>query len=226
MTDTPQEVDPWASKSEPWVILASGTQGYPFRPDPNEIHIEDIAQSLSKQCRYNGHIHPRYKNDIYSVAQHCVLAVDLFQTQPCAVNLFESAAPTISVTRLRLISLGILLHDAGEHVFGDMLSPVKSRYPQFKQDEKAYSAVVFEKYGVPSIDADPALYKVIHWADWQMVLMEMRELTAITPELWKQWVGDERPTQSLCDVDPFFRLWGPAESYDRFMATFEELREI
>jgi len=207
MTDEVEEVDPWASKPEPWIILASGTQGHPFRPDPDEIHIEDIAQALSKQCRYNGHIHSRYKNEIYSVGQHSVLAEMLVAQHNSS----------------RKARLGTLLHDSGEQVFGDMLSPVKSRYPQFKADEKAYCNVVFEKYGVPPVVIAPMLHKIIHWADWQMVLMEIKELTAITPELWKAWVGDEQPTQKLRDIDPDFRLWGPAETYDRFMDIFFDL---
>lgn len=212
MTDDVKEVDPWAGKPEPWMILASGTQGHPFRPDPDEIHIEDIAQALSKQCRFNGHIHPRYKNDIYSVAQHCVLAEMLVEQQ---------ASPMHVITKEH--RLGVLLHDAGEQVFGDMTSPVKSRYPQFKLDEKAYTSVVFTKYGVPSILENSALYNIIYWADWQMCLMEMSELTAITDELWFEWVGVEQPMCKLKDIDTDFRLWGPAESYDRFMDAFNYL---
>ncbi len=214
MTDDVKEVDPWASKPEPWMILASGTQAHPFDPTMDEINIEDIAQSLSKQCRFNGHIKPIFVDDIYSVAQHCVLAEML---------VVQQGSPEIVITPQ--MCLGILLHDSGEQLFGDLVSPVKSRYPEFKKDEVSYTTLVYEKFGVPSVLDNPALHKIIHWADWQMVLMEVAELTSITDKLWHEWVGFEQPMGLLMDIDPDFRLWGPRESQDRFLTRFHELQE-
>ena len=194
--------------------MASGIQGHPFHPDPDEITIVDIAQALSKQCRFNGNIHYKFVDDIYSVAQHSVLAEMLVAMQ---------GSPAQVITPRH--RLGTLLHDGGEHIFGDMVAPVKTRYPQFKKDESAYTAVMFEKFGLPTKAEDPELFKIIHWADWQIVLMEVSELTAINDKMWYEWVGLEQPMCKLHDIDPDFHLWGPREGRDRFLERFYDLQE-
>jgi len=69
-------------------------------PRPQDIHIADIAHSLSHLCRFNGHC-ARY----YSVAEHCV-----------------------HVSRLteRGNALWGLLHDAAEAYVGDLVRPVRA----------------------------------------------------------------------------------------------------
>lgn len=69
-------------------------------PTPKDIRIEDIADALSKICRFAGNsLH------FYSVAQHCCLVHDLcdLEHRPWA-----------------------LLHDAHEAYMGDIPQPVKS----------------------------------------------------------------------------------------------------
>jgi len=70
-----------------------------MNPDPNDICLEDIANGLAFQCRYNG----QTKFHL-SVAQHSVM-----------VSLWCNAAD----------ALWGLFHDAGEAYLGDMVSPVK-----------------------------------------------------------------------------------------------------
>lgn len=51
-----------------WMQTYSGRRFWPLDPRPEEVFIEDIAHSLSMQCRYAGHcLH------FYSVAEHSVL---------------------------------------------------------------------------------------------------------------------------------------------------------
>lgn len=92
-------------------------------PDPNSIHIEDIAHALALTCRYNGHTpFP------YSVAQHCVLA--------------SYAAP-------HSLELEALLHDAQEAYVGDMPSPLKKMLPGYQVVEDKLEAVIRKKFGLP-----------------------------------------------------------------------------
>lgn len=77
--------------------------GLVYLPDPRRemIKIKDIAQSLSRQCRFNGH--GKY---FYSVAEHCVLGASMY-SDPSDQFAF-------------------LLHDAHETYTGDIVSPVKA----------------------------------------------------------------------------------------------------
>ena len=39
-----------------WIITYRGAAIEPLDPDPEHIHIEDIAHSLANQCRFTGHV--------------------------------------------------------------------------------------------------------------------------------------------------------------------------
>lgn len=80
--------------------IFSGKPFYVFQPYPEEIELEDIAQALAKQCRFNGHT-----KEFYSVAQHSVLVSELYEDVDTA--------------------LWGLLHDAAEAYLGDCVRPLK-----------------------------------------------------------------------------------------------------
>ena len=92
-----------------------------FNPDPDTILIEDIAHSLSQQCRFAGHL-PGF----YSVAQHS-----------CRV----------SGILLPKHQLAGLLHDASEAYLLDIPSPIKTRIPQYKEIEDNLMRVIADKFG-------------------------------------------------------------------------------
>lgn len=51
-----------------WIQSSTGQKVYPLNPKPENFTLDEIANSLSKKCRYNGHC-----TEFYSVAQHSVL---------------------------------------------------------------------------------------------------------------------------------------------------------
>jgi len=55
-------------REEAWIQTYSGRRFNPTRPHIDAIVIQDIAHSLSMQCRFSGHC-----KKFYSVAQHSVL---------------------------------------------------------------------------------------------------------------------------------------------------------
>lgn len=96
----------------------------PVNPNPDHIRIEDIAHAMSLVCRYGGHISTHY-----SVAQHSVIVSSYFNEPSLA--------------------LAGLLHDAEEYIFGDMVSPLKKRYPDYCRDADNLRNVIYTKFGVP-----------------------------------------------------------------------------
>jgi len=108
-----------------WIQTWSGGLFYPLDPQPDEIHIEDIAHALSLICRFNGHC-----DRFYSVGQHSVMIACL-------------ASPENA--------LWGLLHDAAECYVADMPRPVKRCIPGYKGIESGVELAVAQKFGLPEI---------------------------------------------------------------------------
>jgi hypothetical protein len=58
----------WPASEYPYIRTFSGKEFQHLLPAPSEICLEDIAHSLSRLCRFTGHVVP----SIYSVAEHAV----------------------------------------------------------------------------------------------------------------------------------------------------------
>lgn len=96
-----------------------------FNPTIDMICIEDIAHGLSNVCRFAGQI-----SEFYSVASHSI----------CVSN-----------NVLKEHRLQALLHDASEAYLGDMPSPIKRMFPDYKNVEKNLMLVISEKFGINHI---------------------------------------------------------------------------
>lgn len=93
-----------------------------FEPTPEMICIEDIAHSLSMQCRFGGHL-----PEFYSVAEHswhCSLMV---------ANEHKLAA---------------LLHDASEAYLLDIPRPIKHRLNNYKKIEDNLMNIIAKNLGL------------------------------------------------------------------------------
>ncbi len=108
-----------------WFEVFTGTKFHFAEPRQEEISIDDIAHSLSMQCRYNGHT--RF---FYSVAEHSVLISDWLM-----LNGYGS-----------LYALTGLLHDAAEAYIGDMVRPLKATMPAFRVQERVLDEAVALKF--------------------------------------------------------------------------------
>lgn len=110
-------------------------------PTPDDINIDDIAWSLGKLIRYNGHI--PYD---YTVARHSVIM---------SYYVGESH------------SMEALLHDAGEAYCGDIIQPLKRVFPQLEKFEDNITGVIMTKYNkgkqVFGRDADDHQYQKSEW---------------------------------------------------------------
>jgi len=108
--------------SNPWVQTYRGIHFDLTDPDPEKVDITDIAHSLARLNRFNGH------GKRYSVAQH---------------SLFVS-----SIVPPELEYEG-LLHDAHEAYLGDISAPLKRLLPELREYEKRLSAIVRGRFGLP-----------------------------------------------------------------------------
>lgn len=104
--------------------LASGEPFWPLDPREEEIGIEDIAHSLSRQNRYGGHIIP----ESYSVAEH---SWHLSYAVPAE---YAKSA---------------LLHDAAETYLQDVIRPLKKELKDYRPIEIGLERRIFAKFGVP-----------------------------------------------------------------------------
>lgn len=105
-----------------YIATFTGNVIAPLTPDPADIHIEDIAHSLSLQCRFTGHT--RYH---YSVGQH------------------SWAVSWLVPDDYRMWGL---LHDATEAYLSDIARPIKSLWPEYKGMEDKIMRAVAERFGL------------------------------------------------------------------------------
>lgn len=109
--------------NDPWIRLYTGTRFHLANPRQREIHIEDIAMSLSRQNRFYGHTH----GEPYSTAQHCVLGAQIFPEY----------------------AFHFLMHDAAEAYSGDVNAKLKLLLPDYKRIEKIIEIAVNKRFKLP-----------------------------------------------------------------------------
>lgn len=142
-------------RSNSWINTYTGKVFYPLDPRPEDLCLEDIAHSLSMQCRWNGHT-LRY----YSVARHSVLVASLVP---------DRAKPYA------------LLHDATEAYLTDIPRPLKPHLTNYAEFEQALEAVIIERYGIAF---DEEIKTLVKRADADMLIYERRMLIKEAPKEW------------------------------------------
>lgn len=106
-----------------WMLTQSRRKVRPLAFRADDVDIDDIAQSLGYQCRYNGHV-DRY----YSVAEHSVLVSRALQRDGYDLNTVRTG----------------LLHDAAECYTGDMIRPLKNAMREHGFDPKPFEVAIEE----------------------------------------------------------------------------------
>ncbi|WP_245445293.1 HD domain-containing protein [Agrobacterium rosae] len=132
----------------------TGRQYWPCDPRPHEVFIEDIAHSLSLQCRYAGHC-----LRFYSVAEHSVLI---------ARSLAAIHAPEVA--------LAGLLHDAPEAYCVDIPRPLKPYLTNYKDIEQKNWLAIAARFQI-----DRELPDEVHDSDNRIIA---DELVNLVPMPW------------------------------------------
>lgn len=162
-----------------WIATHSGKRFYPLDPRPEEIDINDIAHSLSNQCRFIGHC-----TQFYSVSQHSVL---------------------VSLMCDKEHALWGLLHDGTEAFLTDIPTPLKkmAEFEPYRRAEKQLMDVIMKKFGLDV--EEPVGVKT---ADKRMLATEARDLTMTEGRGWamthepydfhiKPWTPDYAKTKFI-----------------------------
>lgn len=149
-------------------------------PSPQSFHIKDIAEGLSKVCRWTGQI------PFYSVAAHSI----------SVSRLIELTGGSVAE------QLAGLLHDAPEAYLGDLPSPIKRRCPEYQAIEARFEAVIYKKFGLPE-----QMLPIVKWADDELLDYERGELFKNGPtEMYG--VGADQVARVQCDfINRFNELY-------------------
>lgn len=151
-----------------WIETYTGKYVNPLEFAESDIDIEDIAHSLSLQCRYMGHC-----KVFYSVAEHSI----------------QVARELCNRGASKKTCLGGLLHDASETYLGDIVSPLKYLllYEKVIMYDRRITFQIRRKYDC--LDVDWSLIKKI---DSQMLATEAQVLSQ---SRGKDWKLTEQPIQ-------------------------------
>ncbi len=133
--------------AEDWIETYSGARFTPMAPKAGAICIQDIAHSLSMQCRFGGH-----SKNFYSVAQHSVLVSYLCDSKD---------------------ALHGLLHDASEAYLVDVPRPIKrsGKIKEYVTLEKKLQETINFRFALT-----PAEPESVKMADYKLLVTEARDL--------------------------------------------------
>jgi hypothetical protein len=126
-------------------------------PQPQDIHIGDIAHHLSMLCRFTGGV-----SRFYSVAEHCA--------RMCAR--MESAGAR------RELLFAALLHDASEAYLNDVNRPLKrtEQMQGYRDVEERMMRAIYERFGISEHTLLKAEWDQIDEYDRIMLRAEQAEL--------------------------------------------------
>ena len=185
-----------------WIQTYTGRKISLLHPHPEDVDIIDIAQSLSKICRFGGHC-----QRFFSVAEHSVLVSFI-----CQGN---------SGRARQHIALQGLLHDAAEAYIGDIVSPLKKLLPAVTEIEDKWLKAIGEAFGV---GLSP-LPDEVKQAD--LISLRLEVIDLMPPGLaseWRKMFPDEvcidRRSLKNHDIEGS----QPIDAYNIFMARFMYLQ--
>ena len=169
---------------------------------PDMIDFEDIAWSLSRQSRFNGHTITLVP---YSVAQHSM----------------QVASRVSGFTENTNVVLAALLHDAAEAYISDIPSPIKNIdgfRAHIKQIEDKITCVIFEALNVPY--PSEFEWKLIKDADkWCQAI----EAHAFMSSRGMYWQGLPKP--DLVELQRFSNPLASTDAYFAFKQYFLDCKE-
>jgi len=192
---------PSAPPDRAWQRMLSGRRLDLLDPSPLDIEISDIALGLSRVARWNGQTTGDHG---FSVAQHCLLVLDLLVASHPRANHQER--------------LCALLHDASEYVTSDLITPFKSAIgAPYKQIEHRIERAVLLRFGLPG-DVPADWHRRIKQADGVAAYLEAIQLAGFSPSDARKVLGfrGQAPALSLTP-------WPPEQARQAYLTRFSTL---
>lgn len=184
------------------ITTVSGKQFYLANPRAEDIAITDVIYALSRICRYGGHLAMQHKDSIYSVLQHSVYVYWIVKKyRPEMAHAFMWA----------------LMHDATETWYGDIVSPLKRMFPEYRALEDTAAVQVRMAFNIPH---DTEIEAVVGWADQVCWKIECVHVSSNPQALLE---GETPVPFTMSDIDPDFYLWTPSEARARFIDALTEI---
>jgi hypothetical protein len=179
-----------------WVNTLSGVAFHPLEPRAEDVRIEDIAKSLSHECRFTGHT-----TVPYTVAEHSILVAK------------GVAALGGSINEQRWS----ILHDATEAYLSDIAAPVK-KHPSFafyREVEKNLMRVIAEHFRLEGPEPE-----LVRYVDAQMIAFESVD-KRIIPNRNPNWPMIEQDPR----LKPVIQIQclSPVLAHEAFLVHFKEL---
>lgn len=196
-----------------WMQLEpSGAQFYPFKENPGPVNLLDVAWSLARICRYNGHVKPGV---FYSVAEHAYW-VSVLVEQRAIAQCSEEGLPL--ATALNWIRWA-LHHDDTEAFVGDWIRPLKYQ-PEFaplRPKEKALRPYIAAAFGLQG--EEPA---IVDWADKEIIGTEAVELKSPVHPQWADTMPDGKLPAPISWLKGRMG-WDFREAAERYLTRHQEL---
>lgn len=191
-------------------IKVNPSGGYFFmhhKEDTSEIHLVDIANAISRQCRFTGHLLAEI--DHYSVGEHCVLVTRLLKQMGASVK----------------VQFYGLMHDAPEAYLSDIAAPFKRELGSYYEAEAKIEYRIRKKY---SLHITAAEHKLVKKADWIALWIEARQIICRDPREPSSWKGYETYGKDS-EQPPFWDwrvdCWDRKTARDQFLINFARLQD-
>lgn len=171
----------------------TGQEFNPINPSSSTINIKDIANALSKICRFGGH-----SNKFYSVAQHSVMVSNMCNEED---------------------ALAGLLHDASEAYIGDMVRPLKytDKMENYRDIEHNLAEMIAHRFGL-----DTHMTESVKRADNTMCVIEALMLFTPSPKWALEAFDKLTHNDSLLKIEEI-SIWAPNLANFKFLERFKEL---
>ena len=185
------------NEKDAWIQTYSGRRFNPTNPVVKAIVIQDIAHSLSMQCRFSGHT-----KQFYSVAQHSVLVSYFCDYKDRGWG---------------------LMHDSSEAYLVDVPRPLKhsGKFNDYLRFEKNMQKAICERFNLPEQEPES-----VKRADKLLLVTEARDLMYPLRNDWIQECDplpfkiDPWPPEKAKDIfmKRFFELFGynPTDQYKKY----------